>query len=257
MNGPATPLPDPRRQTALGLGLAGCIVGAWAACHVYGVFLHGWTPLGLALAPVLVAVQCWLNVGLFIVAHDAMHGSLAPFRPGLNRAVGRLCLALYAGFSYDRLLPHHFAHHRHAGTALDPDFHAHGPRRFWPWFAAFFARYFGLRDFARISVVVLIYLVGLRASPANLLVFWALPALLSALQLFYFGTFLPHRHEEEPFGDAHNARSNDFRWPVSLLTCFHFGYHHEHHEAPHVPWWRLPGARAAALARPQASTGRA
>jgi beta-carotene ketolase (CrtW type) len=28
---------------------------------------------------------------------------------------------------------------------------------------------------------------------------------------------------------------------VSLLTCFHFaGFHREHHEQPHVPWWRLP-----------------
>jgi beta-carotene ketolase (CrtW type) len=75
--------------------------------------------------------------------------------------------------------------------------------------------------------------------------FWALPADFLSFQLFYFGTYLPHRHEDEPFGDRHNARSNDFSWPVSLLTCFHFGYHHEHHEHPREPWWRLPATRAA------------
>lgn len=241
---PATARPAPSWQAAIGLALAALIVGAWLATHLYGVFVHRWTTAGILLAPVLMALQCWLNVGLFIVAHDCMHGSLAPFRPGLNRAVGRLCLILYAGFSYDRLIGQHFAHHRHSGTEADPDFHAAGPRRFWPWFVAFFRRYFGWREFVTISAVVAIYLFVLRAAPANLLLLWAAPALLSALQLFYFGTYLPHRHDEEPFGDRHNARSNDFSWAASLLSCFHFGYHHEHHEQPNVPWWRLPAARA-------------
>ena len=30
---------------------------------------------------------------------------------------------------------------------------------------------------------------------------------------------------------------------VSFVSCYHFGYHWEHHVAPHVPWWRLPEAR--------------
>jgi beta-carotene ketolase (CrtW type) len=67
------------------------------------------------------------------------------------------------------------------------------------------------------------------------------PALLSTLQLFVFGTWLPHRpHADAPFADRHRARSQ--RWPtwLSLLTCYHFGYHWEHHAHPHVPWWRLP-----------------
>ena len=31
-------------------------------------------------------------------------------------------------------------------------------------------------------------------------------------------------------------------WPrlISLLTCYHYGYHREHHAMPHVPWWQLP-----------------
>jgi beta-carotene ketolase (CrtW type) len=233
-------------QALVGLSLAAAVICTWLACHVYSMFFHSWSPLGIAVAPLLIAVQCWLNVGLFIIAHDAMHGSLAPFRPGVNRAVGRLCLALYAGFSFDRLIGKHFAHHRHSGTADDPDFHADEPRRFWPWYVAFMRRYFGLREFATLMALLATYLFLFRVDPANALVLWGVPAILSSVQLFYFGTYLPHRHEDDVFGDGHNARSNDFPPLLSLLTCFHFGYHHEHHDMPHLPWWRLPSARAQA-----------
>lgn len=229
------------RQTLVGLALALCVVAAWLAIHVYGVFFA--VP-GIETAP-LVLLQCWLNVGLFIIAHDCMHGSLAPGRPRVNTAVGVICVALYAGFTYSRLYEKHHDHHRFAGTARDPDFHAAGPRDFARWYLSFFTQYFGLREFTLLSLAVVIYLFVLGASVPNLLIFWAVPAVLSSLQLFVFGTYLPHRHTDEPFADAHRARSNDFSWLVSLLTCFHFGgYHHEHHTHPHQPWWRLPAVRS-------------
>jgi beta-carotene/zeaxanthin 4-ketolase len=230
-------------QSAVGLGLAGLIIAAWLASHIYGVFFYSWTPLGVVMAPLFMALECWLCVGLFIVAHDGMHGSLAPHHPWLNRTVGRLCLMLYAGFSYDRLVKTHFDHHHHSGTALDPDFHADDPRHLWGWYVAFFLRYFGWRPFLTIAVVVATYRFLLGAGMANVVLLWAVPSLLSSLQLFYFGTYLPHRLEEDGFADRHNARSSDFPWLVSLFTCFHFGHHHEHHLAPYVPWWRLPDAR--------------
>jgi len=232
------------RQAVIGVALAGALVVAWAICHVYGVFFHRWTPLGIAAAPVLIALQCWLNVGLFIVAHDCMHGSLAPGRPGLNRAVGRLVLFLYAGFAYDRLLPKHHAHHRAPGTVDDPDFDADHPDRFWPWYRRFFLRYFGWREFAVLAALLWTYLLALGAPPLNAALLWGVPAILSSLQLFYFGTYLPHRRADEPFADDHRARSNDYPVLWSLLTCFHFGYHHEHHRRPWLSWWQLPGARA-------------
>jgi len=43
--------------------------------------------------------------------------------------------------------------------------------------------------------------------------------------------------------DPHHALSSNFPPWLSLLTCYHFGYHREHHEAPGVPWWRLPELR--------------
>jgi beta-carotene ketolase (CrtW type) len=238
-----------RRQTAIGLGLALLIGGCWLALHIYGVFFHDLTPWGWAVAPLLVASLCWLNVGLFIVAHDCMHGSLAPGRPALNRAVGRVALLLYAGFWMDRLMAKHRLHHVHAGTGEDPDFAERHPTRFWPWYLAFFREYIGWREFGILALLLWSYILLLGASPVNALLFWGVPAILSSLQLFYFGTFLPHRQDEQDFTDRHRARSNDFSLPVSLLTCFHFGYHHEHHRAPHLPWWRLPEERRAGSSR--------
>ena len=111
---------------------------------------------------------------------------------------------------------------------------------------SFFRRYFGWREFGLLAVLLWSYILLLGANPANALLFWGVPAILSSFQLFYFGTYLPHRHEEVSqagFKDRHNARTNDYPWLVSLLTCFHFGYHHEHHARPNLPWWRLPSAR--------------
>jgi beta-carotene ketolase (CrtW type) len=231
-----------RGQAAAGLALAGALLAGWTALQLAGARL----PLegeGLVAAPLLVLVICWVDVGLFIVAHDAMHGSLAPGLPGFNRWVGRIALAVYAGFSFDRLLPKHLAHHRSPGTAEDPDFHIAGPRLFWRWYLAFLRQYFGLRELAGMACIAAAYLLLLRAEPANLLLFWALPAWLSSIQLFLFGTWLPHRQRSDDFADRHRARSSDFGWLASLISCFHFGYHLEHHRAPHLPWWALPAER--------------
>lgn len=230
-------------QTTIGLTLAASIIGAWFSLHVYGVFF-----LRLAEAPVLLIVAIvlaltWLSVGLFIVAHDAMHGSLAPFRPWLNRAVGQISLGLYAGFRFAPLNVEHHRHHRAPGTADDPDFHDHSPHGLVAWYLDFMRHYFGLTEFLVLCVLVAIYQFVLGAELANVLIFWALPSLASSLQLFVFGTYLPHRPDNETFTDRHRTRSNGYPAWLSLLTCFHFGYHHEHHDQPSIPWWRLPAAR--------------
>ena len=170
-----------------------------------------------------------------------MHGSLAPGRPRLNAGVGSIVLALYAGFRFRRLNTAHHAHHAAPGTVDDPDFFAAAPRAFLPWFLNFFRTYFGWTELVVLTLLVAIAVFLLKAGMANLLVFWAAPALLSALQLFLFGTWLPHRHTDIPFADAHNSRSSGFGELMSLLTCFHFGRHHQHHVEPWRPWWRLKG----------------
>jgi beta-carotene/zeaxanthin 4-ketolase len=232
-----------RRQGRIGLLLAALVIGAWLAVHVVGVWFFQFDRDPWAAIPLLIALQAWLSIGLFIIAHDCMHRSLAPLWPKVNLWVGRITLWIYAALSFDRLVPKHFAHHRAPGTEHDPDFDPEHPRAFWPWYMTFMREYFSLREFGLLTVALVLYLL-LGAPLANVLVFWAIPAVLSSIQIFFFGTYLPHREEDEAFGDDHRARSNDYPWLVSLMTCFHFGYHHEHHSRPRVPWWQLPRVRA-------------
>lgn len=249
-------LPARKAQGVIGLALAALIAGSWLGIHAWGMFVFvldwGNWPLALALA----AVQCWLSVGVFIVCHDAMHGTLVPGKPKLTSAIGAVLLFLYAGFAWRQLRDAHFAHHKLAGRAGDPDFDEHHPDDFGRWYGTFFRRYFGWRSIAFVHTVVGIYWLVLDVPMAQIVLLYGLPALGSSLQLFYFGTFRPHRHMKgksptllgaEPFSDRHNTRSEDFGTFVSLATCFHFGYHLEHHRRPDVPWWALPQARRAGV----------
>ena len=171
-----------------------------------------------------------------------MHGSLFPKSPRLNAILGTLILFVYAGFNWRTMRDAHHAHHDYPGTEKDPDFNASNPKSFWPWYLKFFTTYFGFKQIITLIGFTLAYIL-LGASYLNTIVMWAVPAILSSIQLFYFGTYLTHRHKE-PFPDEHNARTNEFGYIASLLSCFHFGYHHEHHLFPHEPWWRLPKRKA-------------
>ena len=230
-------------QGAIGLALALAIAGAWLGLHIYAMFVFelSWSSLPLALA--MAAVLCWLSVGVFIVSHDAMHGSLLPGGGRANGAIGGALLFLYAGFSWARMRDAHFAHHRYPGSARDPDFSTSHPDRFWPWYGQFLRRYFGWQSIAFVSTVVLTYWLIFGVRIEQIVLLYGLPAIASSLQLFYFGTFRPHRHGDDAFADRHRARSDRFGAMTSLASCFHFGYHHEHHLAPHVPWWKLPAKR--------------
>lgn len=231
----------PARQTLIGLALAALIFGSWLAVHLWAMFglpIDGGT---WPLVPLIFGLQCWLSVGLFIVAHDGMHGSLSPSAPKLGAAIGAVLLFLYAGFGWRRMRDAHFAHHTHVGTAADPDFNADNPRDFWPWYMLFLRRYFGPVSMAWVWAVVLSYWLLFDVPMENIALLYGFPAIASSLQLFYFGTYRPHRHEAGAgFADHHKARTNDFGALASLASCFHFGYHHEHHLSPGTPWWALP-----------------
>jgi beta-carotene/zeaxanthin 4-ketolase len=250
--------PQRGTQGAVGLALALAIAGSWLGIHAYGMFVFELTWSNWPLALAMAAVQCWLSVGVFIVCHDAMHGSLVPGRPRVNAAIGAVLLALYAGFAWRQLRDAHFDHHKLAGRPGDPDFDEHNPGHFWRWYGTFFRRYFGWRSLVFVHTVVGIYWLVIGIPMVQIVLLYGLPALGSSLQLFYFGTFRPHRHESgeaaagfaaNPFPDRHNTRSEDFGTLASLASCFHFGYHLEHHRRPDVPWWALPAARRAGVGR--------
>jgi beta-carotene ketolase (CrtW type) len=107
--------------------------------------------------------------------------------------------------------------------------------------------YITVGQVVRMAIIFNIVVHGVGVSELRCLVFWLLPTLLSTAQLFYFGTYRAHRKPAGGYVDAHCATSHDLPVWLSFLTCFHFGYHHEHHGNANLPWWRLPAARASAI----------
>jgi beta-carotene/zeaxanthin 4-ketolase len=191
-----------------------------------------------------LALRTFLQTGLFITAHDAMHGSVSQHRQ-INDSIGRLCTTLYALLPYEILNHKHHLHHRYPASELDPDFSEHGMLI---WYLKFMGGYISRSQFLAIllgmaTIFVTAYQVW-QVSPLNLLLLWVLPIWFSSMQLFYFGTYLPHRLlVTDQFIDHHQARSSNLSIPWSLLSCYHFGYHWEHHEYPQVPWYRLPSQK--------------
>lgn len=232
----------PTRPNLKGAAAALTVIGAWTASLVVLLTTDpsGWAWWWVVPA---AAVQTFLYTGLFITAHDAMHSSVTPDLPRLNRAVGGLALVLYALFSFRKLRRAHRAHHDHPATEHDPDFHDGTHDDVPRWYVRFMTRYVSVDQLVGMAVAfnVMHHLLGIGV--ANLVVFWVLPALASTLQLFWFGTVLPHRRPADGYDDHHRATSNDFSPLVSFLTCYHFGYHWEHHERPDLPWWFLPRFR--------------
>ena len=228
-----------------GLLSAGLILTGWFL-SLYWLMTIELTLYSLVWIPVAIWFRSFLNVGLFITAHDAMHGTLYTKSQRVNHGVGAFCVGLYAGFSYKHLLFEHHRHHRLSGTLEDPDFADAYEHGFFRWLFSFMVRYCSLAQMTKVSFIYLVLLL-VSIDSTNVILFWAIPAIMSALQLFYFGTYRPHRIEEEAFEDEHRARSMNNGHLYSFLTCYHFGYHLEHHRYPWVPWWALPSVRKTEL----------
>ena len=230
--------PSTPSSGASGLMMAIGLIALWAVSMVLGVtYQHPgagqWWADGL-----WIALQTFLSTGVFITAHDAMHGLITPGRPGINRAVGWLATWSYAGLDYDALARAHHAHHAEPATEHDPDFHRGNPG-FISWYIAFMRQYLSWRQFGWLCVLLATMLVALELPVAHVAAFWAAPLILSTFQLFTVGTWLPHRPGSYLGDGPLKARSLDIAPLWSFLACYHFGYHYEHHARPDLPWWRL------------------
>ena len=198
---------------------------------------------GIVLA---VLLRSQLHTGLFIIGHDAMHGVLWPKKSRWNNALGAAALGLYAALPYHQCRVKHHRHHSATATRDDPDFPSTLRSGIWGWYGEFMAGYLSWRQMTRLLTGWAI--LGLMLLPSNpwawcsILLFYTLPLLLSSLQLFVFGTYLPHRGQRLPNPTA-EPRSLHFPPWLSLLACFHFGYHREHHNRPDLCWFQLPAVR--------------
>ncbi len=231
--------------TGKGLLLAAAILLAW----IFSLVLllpadPGHFPFPLLL--LAVGLRSVLHTGLFIVGHDAMHGLLLPGRPRFNHLLGQCALGLYAGLPYGACRAKHLRHHQAPGTSRDPDHRPAQGGGMLRWYIHFMASYLSAGQMLRLlGGWALLTLVAARSgamAPVSVLLICTLPLLISSLQLFVFGTYLPHRHADVD-GAPHQARSLELPVWLSLLACFHFGYHWEHHEFPTSAWFQLPGMR--------------
>ncbi len=186
---------------------------------------------------VFILLQTHLYTGVFITAHDSIHGVVAPQYPKLNYFVGWLCATLFAFNNFKKLSQKHHLHHRHVVSDDDPDYFN---GNFFRWYLKFALEYVTIWQIVLMAVT---YNVLKLVFPMwNLILFWEIPAILSTLQLFYFGTYLPHRGEH-PTDDKFKSRSQKLNHWTAFLSCYFFGYHHEHHAYPYLPWWKLAKAK--------------
>jgi beta-carotene ketolase (CrtW type) len=249
--------------TGRGIVFAALILLGWLLSLVLLLAApQAWLPAPLLLAALLLRTQ--LQTGLFIVGHDAMHGVLLPERPLWNDRLGAAVLALYAGLPYRHCRQNHQQHHQRTATAADPDFQVDPAAGVLGWYGRFMAGYLSAAQMARLLAAwaALALLAGMGGSAgwrqisARLLLACILPLLFSSLQLFLVGTYLPHRRQRLPL---QRAAADNLPLPgwLSLLACYHFGYHREHHSAPRLAWFQLPAryrlshASNGALASPQ------
>ncbi|MCH8514967.1 MAG: fatty acid desaturase [Cyclobacteriaceae bacterium] len=215
----------------LGVVIALIIIVSWFLSLAYFLpkelsAFHWW------IIPAML-LQTHLYTGLFITAHDAMHGVVAPGRKKLNHAIGGVAAALYAYNNYKKLLPKHHQHHGMVATVEDPDFH-HGS--FFRWYFKFATEYI---TWYQVVLMAFTYhgLLVFFDKP-NVILFWMIPSILATLQLFYFGTYLPHRGKPLP-GNEHRSRTQPKNHIWAFFSCYFFGYHYEHHYSPGTPWWML------------------
>ena len=198
-----------------------------------------------------VLVRSFLHTGLFILAHDAMHNSLVPGHGLINQRIGRLCLWLYAGLNYDVCKRNHHRHHLMPESEADPDFCPTHNRSVLAWLVRFLRNYLNPAQLSRLILVLTLLLLAAQLHQSQPLVTvsvtFLLPLLISTAQLFFVGTYLPHRKEHQQTEHEVSIKSLNLHPFVSLLACYHFGYHREHHNHPQAPWFLLPELRTGRL----------
>jgi beta-carotene/zeaxanthin 4-ketolase len=222
-----------------GIAIATTIILLWAITLLISLSAN-FATLNLLQMLLLVVCQTFFNTGLFITAHDAIHGLVCPQNRKINNLFGSLAVSFYAIFSYKLLREKHWLHHSHPASELDPDFHDGEHDGFFTWYFHFMQGYWNWNRFTLLLSIIILVSYILHIALIKLILFWLIPLFLSSLQLFYFGTFLTHRQPLAGYYNSHRTQSNKLAVFWSLITCYHFGYHLEHHEYPNLPWWKLP-----------------
>lgn len=218
----------------MGVFIALLVIISWASHLAYMLLLQPVNLLDVWFW-VHMLIQTWLFTGLFITAHDSMHGTISANRK-LNNVIGFSATLLFAGMWYPMLIKKHKMHHVNPGTALDPDYYT-GKQNFFIWWFSFMKSYVTIWQ---ILIMAGLFNLGLLFfSEIQLIVLWIIPSILATFQLFYFGTYLPHQLPHTTEMGIYKSRTLKKNHLWAMLSCYFFGFHYEHHASPQTPWWKL------------------
>ncbi|MFZ1321346.1 MAG: fatty acid desaturase [Ignavibacteria bacterium] len=218
----------------MGILIAGAIIFSWII-HLFYLLTISEISLSDPTIYIRLLLQTYLCTGMFITAHDAMHRNVSKNKY-INNTVGFVTSFLFAGINFKALLKNHLIHHRSPTSEDDPDFNVNS-QNFLFWWIKFLKNYTSIGQI--LIMAILFNILILYFNKTNVITFWLIPPILSTLQLFYFGTYLPHRHPENSLHSPHFARSQKKNHLWAMLSCYFFGYHFEHHSSPKTPWWKL------------------
>lgn len=218
----------------MGILIAGLIISFWAA-HLFYSLSNAQIDYLNPFFYIHIFLQAYLYTGLFITGHDAMHGLISGDK-NINKTFGWISSLLFAGLSYNKLIKNHFKHHKNPGTDKDPDFYLKS-QNFFIWWIAFLFRYTTITQL--LIMATAFNILKFWFDEKSLIIFWIIPAFLGTFQLFFFGTYLPHKKPHTENMLPHNSRTQKKNHLWAMLSCYFFGYHHEHHDSPKTPWWLL------------------
>ncbi len=224
----------------MGILIATSLILLWGV-HLFYILLYVEASLSNPWMYAHILLQAYFYTGLFITGHDAMHGNISKLRV-VNSFFGYLSGFLFAGMYYPRLRKNHGKHHRYAATEGDPDFYE-GSQNFWKWWAVFMYRYVTVAQLVVMAIFYNLLLLIPGVDDLTALLYWALPAILGTLQLFWVGVYWPHRLPHTAEMGPHKARTQAKNHAWAMLSCYFFGYHREHHINPRIPWWQLYKAK--------------
>ena len=166
---------EPQSQSLKGLLVATVIVMLWISSLVLlsSIDISQLIPMWILIG---ILGRTFIHTGLFIVAHDAIHGSVIPKHRRLNDSIGRLAVTLYAVLDYQKLAVNHWQHHRQPGQAGDPDFHDGNSSI---WYLKFMRGYLNFQQiviqFLGLGTIFITLHFGLHVPIINLFLFWILP----------------------------------------------------------------------------------
>jgi len=111
-----------RSLDAMGLISAATMFGLWITTFVM-ICRIDLASIPLWFGALIILGRTFLHTGLFIISHDASHGTVFTPSRRINDLIGAIALTVYGLLPYKKFLINHSLHHQYPATAQDQDFY--------------------------------------------------------------------------------------------------------------------------------------